>query len=55
MNVEVLSIRCSFDDLDNTEIEELICDVKIRTCSCYFDRYILWLNSTDVRKIVSRH
>lgn len=55
MNIEILSVSCSFNDLLQDTLEDFINGVQIRTCSCYFNHYILWLNSAAVKKIVSRH
>ena len=29
--------------------------VKIRTCSFYFDHYVLWINSTEVKESIFRN
>ena len=34
----------------STTLEVLILGIQIRTSSCYFNHYILWMNSTDVKK-----
>lgn len=39
-------------DSDSNDCNDYIWSIQIYTCSCYFDHYILWINSRDVRKAI---
>ena len=36
MNIQALCISCSFDDLLQDTLEDLICGMQILTCLCYY-------------------
>lgn len=40
---------------NNSDKSDYIWSVIIYTCLCYFDNYVLWINSKDVKKAISEN
>ena len=52
MNIQIISISNStFSDYGSNS-NDFIYGVQICTCSCYFNHYILWINSKEVKRVI---